>query len=86
MFRITRVPDPAPGVAKLVVEGRLCGGCAEELEREVIELRAAGEKVELDLSQVSFCEPYGVEVLERIKREVSCLNCSCFVNTLLERT
>ena len=85
MFRITRVPGTPSGIARLLVEGRLCEGCASELEREVVDLQAAGEKVVLDLSQVSFCEPSAAEYLRRIQDHVECLNCSCFMKTLLEQ-
>ena len=70
--------EPAAGRAVLRLEGELIGPWVDELERAYAAL-SAGD-VAVDLSQVSFVERRGVELLRSLgARGVPLLHCSAFV-------
>ncbi len=79
MLRI-EIMEPANGDPTLRLEGRVIGPWVAELRRMCEPLLAAGAKLTLDLSDVSFVDRDGVELFESLrKRQVVLLNCSLFV-------
>ena len=83
MLKIVAIEPPAGG-ALLRLEGQIIGPWVEELRRTCDGLLDTGA-VALDLSQVSFVERRGVELLRSLgTRGVSLLRCSPFVTEQLK--
>ena len=83
MLKIVMTEQPAGG-AMLRLEGQIIGPWIEELRRTCAALLDHGA-VSLDLSQVSFVERRGVELLRSLgTRGVSLLRCSPFVTEQLK--
>jgi anti-anti-sigma regulatory factor len=79
VLRIERVQNGA-GETTLRATGRLAGPWLGELERSVDVSLAAGSAVLLDLSDVSFVDREGIELLRSLRRlEQVNLRCSAFV-------
>ncbi len=77
MLKIETI-EAAAGHAVLRLQGQLIGPWIDELERAYAAL-SAGE-VAMDLSEVSFVERRGVELLQSLgARGVPLLHCSAFV-------
>jgi hypothetical protein len=75
--------EPAAGRAVLRLQGQLIGPWVDELERAYLAL-SSGD-VALDLSQVSFVERRGVELLRSLgARGVPLLHCSAFMTEQLK--
>jgi anti-anti-sigma regulatory factor len=68
------------GHTKLRLEGRVIGPWVEELRRACDQVFATGAKLALDLSDVSFLDRSGVELIQSLRnRNVALLSCSAFV-------
>ena len=79
VLRIERVQNAA-GETMLRATGRLAGPWLGELERSVDVSLAAGSAVLLDLTDVSFVDREGIELLRGLRRlEQVNLRCSAFV-------
>jgi ABC-type transporter Mla MlaB component len=64
----------------LCLEGQVIGAWVGELGRVCESILAAGEKLSLDLAEVSFVSREGVHLLWKLRnRQVALLNCSHFV-------
>ncbi len=64
----------------LELEGKLVGPWVEELRRSCEAVLSTGAKLTLDLSEVSFLDRNGVELVRSLtNRNVALLNCSRFV-------
>jgi hypothetical protein len=76
--------QPAEGRAVLRLEGQIIGPWVDELRRACDRLLSAST-VTLDLSDVSFVERRGVELLRALgRRGVPLLHCSAFVTEQLK--
>ena len=72
--------ETANGHTKLRLEGRLIGPWVEELRRACEQVLTTGAKLALDLSDVSFLDRSGVELIQSLRnRNVALLSCSAFV-------
>lgn len=82
MLRITpAVAGQTPAVVKL--EGKLLAPWVEEL-REACGRRDAGQALELDLTDVTYVDAAGIELLKQLLRQaVTFRGCSPFVAELL---
>ena len=82
MLRITPGPvDQTPAVVKL--EGKLLAPWVEEL-REACHERGPGQALELDLTDVTYVDAAGIELLQELMRQgVTLRGCSRFVAELL---
>lgn len=68
------------GHTKLQLEGRLIGPWVEELRRACDQVLTTGGKLALDLSEVSFLDRSGVELIQSLRhRNVVLLSCSAFI-------
>ncbi len=84
MLRISPVESP-DGALILRLEGRVIGPWVEELRRSCEEVLATGGRLGLDLSNVSFVDRNGVELLRSLKnRDMALLTCSPFVHEQLK--
>lgn len=69
----------------LQLAGRLVGEWVEELRRACEPILARGDSLAVDLSEVSFVDQAGVELLRWLRgREAVLSNCSGFVAELLK--
>ncbi|HZN55454.1 MAG TPA: hypothetical protein VFB67_09040 [Candidatus Polarisedimenticolaceae bacterium] len=85
MLRIQRDEDEGDHVT-LILQGRLVTGWTDLLERECGELRRAGRRVVLDLSELVFIGPTGLETLARLARSgVGIVGCSPLIAAMLEQ-
>jgi anti-anti-sigma regulatory factor len=68
MLRITVIESPG-GAAVLRVEGRIAGSYVEELRR-ACDAHASLDKIQLslELADVSFADPAGIELLKDLRR------------------
>ncbi len=83
MLKIAFV-ETSNGTPTLSMEGRLIGPWVEELRRLCDSILAGGGKLILDLSEVSFVDRNGVELLQSLRqRHVVLVNYSNFVAELL---
>jgi anti-anti-sigma regulatory factor len=80
MLRITVVESSSEAV-RLRVEGRVTGGWVEELRRSCdLQALSDGIRLTLDLADVSFVDPAGIELLKELRgRCVILLSPSPFV-------
>ncbi len=86
MLKISQIRTAGESPA-LKLEGRVAGPWVEELSRACETLLAAGEKLELDLADVSFVDAQGVSMLSRFRsRGAKLTNCSPFVEEQLKTT
>jgi anti-anti-sigma regulatory factor len=68
------------GPTKLRLEGRLIGPWVEELRRACEQVLTTGANLALDLSDVSFLDRSGVELIQSLRnRNVALLSCSVFI-------
>ena len=75
----------ADGAAVLSLEGLVRGRFAEELRKTCEPILAAGSRLTLDLSQVTFIDAQGVTVLRELeKNHVVFSNPSSFVSEVLK--
>ncbi len=73
------------GISIVRLEGRVIVPWVEELRQSCEPVLAGGAPLALDLSDVSFVDRDGVELLRSLKkRQVALLNCSGFVAELLK--
>ncbi len=64
----------------LQLEGQVVGPWVEELRRSCEAILSAGDKLILDLSEVSFLDRDGIDLVRSLtNRNVALLNCSRFV-------
>lgn len=83
MLKIAFV-EASNGLQTLSLEGHLIGPWVEELRRLSEPILAGGGELTLDLSEVSFVDRNGVELLQSLRqRHVALVNCSHFVAELL---
>ena len=79
MLRI-ELHDREDGTTTLELAGRVVGPWVRELSRSCEQILAVGGTLSVDLSQVSFVDRNGLEVLQRLRaRDVMLVNCSPFV-------
>jgi len=79
------VVETVPGNGTLRAEGRLIGPWVDELKRSCEDVLIAGAKLSIDLSDVSFVDRDGVELLQSLRsRHVELVNCSSFVTEQLK--
>jgi hypothetical protein len=72
--------DREDGTTTLELAGRVVGPWVRELSRSCERILAVGGTLSVDLSQVSFVDRDGLEVLQRLRaRDVRLVNCSPFV-------
>lgn len=84
MLRI-HIHNAGNGSTMLVLEGRVIGPWVEELRRSCERILAQQAGFVLDLSDVSFVGPEGVELFRTLRdRQVVLRNCSPFVGEQLK--
>lgn len=84
MLRMTTIQTD-PQTATLLLEGRIVGSWVEELTRECEQKLSQTERIILDVSQVSFVDDNGVEVLKTLRQNrVYLTGCSLFLDELLK--
>ena len=84
MLRIVQV-ETGGDTPILRLEGRVIGPWVDALRQSCEPALAGGARLALDLSEVSFVDRTGVELLRSLKkRQVALLNCSGFVAELLK--
>lgn len=84
MLRI-HIRNAGNGSTMLVLEGRVIGPWVEELRRSCERILAQQAGFVLDLSDVSFVAPEGVELFRTLRdRQVVLRNCSPFVGEQLK--
>ena len=84
MLKIVAV-EPGTDEAILRLEGRVIGPWVEEVRRSCESVFSRGARLTLDLSDVSFVDREGVDLLRSLRdRHVALENCSPFVATLLK--
>jgi anti-anti-sigma regulatory factor len=84
MLRIVHVNGMAK-ITTLRLAGRLIGPWVEELRRACEPILARGDSLAIDLTEVSFVDQAGVELLGWLRgREAVLSNCSGFVAELLK--
>jgi hypothetical protein len=77
--------EPYNGSVTLRLEGRVVGPWVEELRRACEGVLDAGAMLALDLSEVSFVDRNGVELVRSLRNQnVTLLNCSPFVTEQLK--
>ena|SRR5215831_18836273 len=86
MLRITVVESSSEAV-RLRVEGRVTGRWVEELRKSCdLQALSDGIRLTLDLADVSFVDPAGIELLKELRgRCVTLLSPSLFVAEQLKR-
>lgn len=85
MLKITQemVGSPAEWVLKL--EGKIVGEWSGELQRVCDECLRENKKITLDLSNVSFLDVHGIEILKQLMtRNVVVRNYSMFLKQLMD--
>jgi len=85
MLRITSISDAPSKTLKL--EGRIAGSTVEELRRVCEESLTDSDhtKLVLDLADVSFLDPEGIELIHHLRhRNVILTNYSAFLAELLK--
>lgn len=84
MLRMTTIQTD-PHTTTLFLEGRIVGSWVEELTRECEQKLSQAERIILDVSQVSFVDDNGVEVLKNLRQNrVHLTGCSLFLDELLK--
>ena len=84
MLKIVHVNGMAKTMT-LQLAGRLVGAWVEELRLACEPILARGDSLAIDLSEVSFVDQSGVELLQWLRgREAVLSNCSGFVTELLK--
>ena len=84
MLKIVHVNGMAKATT-LQLAGRLIGPWVEELRRTCEPILARGDSLAIDLSEVSFVDQAGVELLGWLRsREAVLSNCSGFIAELLK--
>lgn len=84
MLRITRAEDRGTSVIRVRAEGRVISDWVAVLERECQMALAQAQRVEIDLSGVTFIDGRGVEMLRRLRAgRLGIVNCSPFLEDLL---
>jgi hypothetical protein len=85
MLRITRVSSDDSG-ATLKVEGKLVGPWVDELLHVCEECLSTGSCPQLDLSSITFIDPVGLELVERLLAQgFGLIACSGLVAEFLNR-
>ncbi len=83
MLRITKV-DESPTLVTMKLEGKIASDWVSLLERECLGVLQEKRKVGLDLSDVTFVDGSGVEMLGRMAAEgINVINCSAPIEDLL---
>lgn len=83
MLRITTIAE-SPSLTTLKLEGRIVSDWVSLLEQECLTLLHEKQQVLLDLSEVTFIDGRGVEMLKRIAGEnLKVINSSAFIESLL---
>jgi anti-anti-sigma regulatory factor len=83
MLRITHWEN-GDGQTVLLLEGRIAGPWAAELERACGRVLAHGGKLALDMEQVEYLDPAAIRLVrELVNRRVSLLNLTPFIRELL---
>ena len=83
MLRITKV-DESPTLVTMKLEGKIASDWVSLLERECLGVLQEKRKVVLDLSDVTFVDGSGVEMLGKMAAEViHVINCSAPIEDLL---
>ena len=86
MLRITTQSAADPSGVLLKLEGKLLDPWVEELERSINGPLSRPNEVRLDLSDLSFADSAGIQVLSRLIRGGATLvGCSGFIAALLQR-
>ncbi len=84
MLRITRAEGREASVITVRAEGRIVSDWVEVLERECAMSLEQAQRVEIDLSGVTFIDGRGIEVLRRLRAgRLGIVNCSPFLEDLL---
>ena len=84
MVRITTMAEDAQNV-RLKVEGRVVGECVSELDHSCTGFLAQKKRIVLDLSDVSFIDRQGIDVLKKVPPDrVHIKGASLLVQALLE--
>ncbi len=84
MLRITKVEE-SPTLVTLKLEGKIASDWVSLLERECLGVLQEKRKVGLDLSDVTFVDGSGVEMLGRMEAEgIHVINCSAPIEDLLK--
>jgi anti-anti-sigma regulatory factor len=80
MLRITRIDTEDRSIVLLRLEGHIRGQWVDELRRACDDVRTDGRQLVLDLSDVLFIDPRGVELFQDLSaRAAQFTNCSPFV-------
>ncbi len=83
MLRITKVEE-SPTLVTLKLEGKIASDWVSLLERECLGVLQGERKVVLDLSDVTFVDGGGVEILGRMAAEgIHVINCAAPIEDLL---
>ena len=79
MLRIAHNETGQTGVEVLRLEGKVVGCWVEELRRSCDDMLRAGQRLVLDLADVSFIDIAGLALFEELAaRQVTLRNCSPF--------
>jgi hypothetical protein len=85
VLRITKVAE-SPSEVTLKLEGRIVSDWVDLVERECVTWLRERPKVRLDFAEVTFVEPSGVEMLQRLAaNHVQLINCPPLIAALLQR-
>lgn len=83
MLRITKAVQNR-SLVTLKAEGRIVSEWVPVLEEECLTCLREGQQVRLDLSEVSFIDRRGVEMLKQIRSEnLQIINCPALIGHLL---
>lgn len=83
MLRITKAVE-SRSLVTLTVEGRIVSEWVPVLEEECLTCLRERQQVRLDLSEVSFIDRRGVEMINRIQSEnLQIINCPALIEHLL---
>ena len=85
MLRISLLTAPTGHTATLRLAGQVRGPWVEELRRACEPILAQGERLLLDLTEVSFIDSDGVDLCRTLRnRKVAIMHCSPFVGEQLK--
>jgi len=84
MLKITEINNNSE-ITSLKFEGKIIKEWADLLKQECENHLSAHKSLKLDLSEVSFIDSYGTQILKELKgKKVELCNCSMFLKQLLK--
>ncbi len=84
MLKITEINNNSE-ITSLKLEGKIIKEWADLLKQECENHLSVYKRLKLDLSEVSFIDSYGTQILKELKgKKVELCNCSIFLKQLLK--